>query len=569
MQRAEAVVTTHGAHPLHEISTEVHRCESWQWKRVMAVIEHFPAHQFLREVFERHRGAHRTFTADAFLASYLLTPMLLLPMEQTKITNVVRGWTNSQRRDVGLPVHQSVSYKMVNDALRRLRWACASKDYPDWDENRFAQALLDASLACHPPTGAVALDSTDLSTWARVRYRKPIVDADPDSPPPPKHPFAPKDPTHPHARRQGHHLPNAPVGRDGRYVYTLDPDARMGWRSATFEDSMHFCGYDLHVITDVPPTTGPQHKLVPHLARTLFLAPAGSNKGVAGLQAVRALGEIPKPRQLIADRAYNYVRNERFALPVWQLGYTTIYDLHVSQTGLHPGHEDTRTMWVDGTLYPTSLPDGLIEIPPISHDMDPAERARADRRHNARQAYAFVPHEARQLDGTRRYRGPAVPPVRLRCINHPISMRASHRNPTTSCARGKPCGCGITVTLTDEDFPDRRMPFQHGSLAWESSYFRRVGIESLFAELKANRMAVHRGYFRGFGLRRYTLLAGFTLAALNLLILHDWHSKRWHLDPWGRYLGEPEPAHTARTPRRSVHVCRVAPAATGDVMPGR
>lgn len=568
MERAEAVVRAHGAHPLHEISTEVHRCESWQWKRVMAVIEHFPAHEFLREVFERHRGAHRTFTADAFLASYLLTPMLLLPMEQTKVTNVVRGLTNSQRRDVGLPVHQIVSYKMVNDALRRLRWACTSQDYPDWDENRFAQALLDASLACHPPTGAVALDSTDLSTWARVRYRKP-VDADPDSPPPPKHPFAPKDPTHPHARRQGHHLPNAPVGRDGRYVYTLDPDARMGWRSATFEDSMHFCGYDLHVITDVPPTTGPRHNPVPHLARTLFLAPAGSNKGVAGLQAVRALGKIPKPRQLIADRAYNYVRNERFALPVWQLGYTTIYDLHVSQTGLHPGQEDTLTMWIDGTLYPTSLPDGLIEIPPISHDMDPSERARADRRHNARQAYAFVPHEARQLDGTRRYRGPAVPPVRVRCVNNAISMRASHKSPTTSCVRGKPCGCGITVTLTDEDFPDRRMPFQYGSLAWESSYFRRVGIESLFAELKANRMAVHRGYFRGFGLRRYTLLAGFTLAALNLLILHDWHSKRGHLDPWGQYLGEPEPSHTARTPRRTVSLRPVAPSATVDVMPGR
>ncbi len=113
------------------------------------------------------------------------------------------------------------------------------------------------------------------------------------------------------------------------------------------------------------------------------------------------------------------------------------------------------------------------------------------------------------------------------------------------------------------------MPFQHGSLAWEASYFRRVGIESLFAELKANRIAVHRGYFRGFGIRRYTLLTGFTLAALNLLILHDWHSKRGHPDPWGRYLGEPEPARTARTPRRSVRVCRVAPAATVDVMRGR
>ncbi|WP_280763155.1 hypothetical protein [Prescottella agglutinans] len=536
----------------------------------MAVIEHFPALDFLREVFERHRGAHRVFTAEAFLASYLLAPMLLLPMEQTKVTDVARGWTNSQRREVGVPAHETISYKMVNDALRRLRWACASKNYPDWDESRFAQALLDASLSCHPSTGAVALDSTDLSTWARVRYRKPIVDADADALPPPKHPFAPKDPKHPHARRSGHHLPNAPVGPDGRYVYTLDPDARMGWRSASFEESMYFCGYDLHVITDVPTTPGPRHLTVPHLARAMSLAPAGSNKGIAGLHAVQALGAIPKPRQLIADRGYNYVRNDRFALPVWRLGYTTIYQLHENQTGPHPGRNNTLTMWIDGTLYPTSLPDGLIEIDPISHDMGAPERARADRRHTARQAYAFVPHGARQPDGARRYRGPAVPPVRVRCVNNPVSMRASHTKPTTSCTRGNPCACGTTVTLTDEDFPDRRMPFQYGSLAWEASYFRRVGIESVFGELKANRMAMHRGYFRGFGISRYTLLAGFTLAALNLRVLRDWYSKRGRPDPWEQCFGEPEPDHNARQRRgRSMRVRRVDPATVDDVMLGR
>ena len=74
---------------------------------------------------------------------------------------------------------------------------------------------------------------------------------------------------------------------------------------------------------------------------------------------------------------------------------------------------------------------------------------------------------------------------------------------------------------------------QHGTLAWEESYFRRVGIESFFADLKSNRIAVHRGFLRGFGLRRYTLLMGFTLAALNVLVLRDWFSRREQVDPWG------------------------------------
>lgn len=195
---------------------------------------------------------------------------------------------------------------------------------------------------------------------------------------------------------------------------------------------------------------------------------------------MQLLGDwIPKPRHLVADRAHNYVRNERFALPVWRLDYTTIYDLHPRQRGTHPGPDDSGTQWIDGTLYPMSLPQGLVEIDPIDHDMALDLRERIERRHQARQAYTFVPHEARQSDGLRRYRGPAVPPVRVRCLNNPISMRAPHSGPTTPCRLGTRCSCGRTVTLWDLDYPDLRMPYQHGSLAWAESYFRRAVRESL------------------------------------------------------------------------------------------
>ncbi|WP_317762071.1 hypothetical protein [Rhodococcus opacus] len=348
------------------MSTDVHRTEPWQFRRVVAVIEHCAAREFVREVFDHHRGAHRKFTADAFLAAYLLTPMLGLPMHQTKVATVVRGWTDRRRAALEPPDGVPISYKAINDALRRLMKACRSPRYPEWGERRFVRALLDASLWCFPPTGAGALDSTDISTWARVRYRKPVVDADPDGLPPPDHPLAPPDPNHPHARRRGHHLPDAPVGADGRYIYTVDITARMGRRSPEFEETMFFCGFDLHVVTDVPsaPGRGP----VVHVARAMNLAPAGSNKGISGLPAVQALGDaIGKPRHLITDRAYNYVTDDKFALPVWRLGYTTIYDLH--SRGTHPGPEGSHAIWIDGTLYAASLPAGLEEIDPIDVDM--------------------------------------------------------------------------------------------------------------------------------------------------------------------------------------------------------
>ncbi|MBV6760717.1 hypothetical protein [Rhodococcus opacus] len=46
--------------------------------------------------------------------------------------------------------------------------------------------------------------------------------------------------------------------------------------------------------------------------------------------------------------------------------------------------------------------------------------------------------------------------------------------------------------MNDSDYRDMRMPFQRGTLAWEASYHRRVGIESLYADLKSNRLDVHQ-----------------------------------------------------------------------------
>jgi len=246
------------------------------------------------------------------------------------------------------------------------------------------------------------------------------------------------------------------------------------------------------------------------------MTPAGSRKGTGGLsRGAGRRGKRSRSRQLIADRAYNNVRNDTFALPVWKLGYTTIYDLHPNRRGMHPGPEGTHTFWIDGVLYADSLPEGLYDLDPIAIDVSKDDRERVERRHQARQAYAYIPHDARHPDESRSYRGPAAQPGRLRCPNNPKSMRAPQSVPTTSCTRGEECGCGHTITLYDSDYPDMRMPFQHGTLACEMSYHRRVGIESVFADLKQNRLHVHRGYFRGFGIGRYTVLVGFTFAALT------------------------------------------------------
>ncbi|MFF2113855.1 hypothetical protein [Rhodococcus koreensis] len=163
-----------------------------------------------------------------------------------------------------------------------------------------------------------------------------------------------------------------------------------------------------------------------------------------------------------------------------------------------------------------SLPAGLHDIEPIDTKMDVGGRGRLDRRHQARQAYAFVPHGARRPDVPRSYRGPAVHPSRV------------GRRRITAGSVSRVC-C---------------------------------------ADLKKNRLGVHRG-FQGFGIRRYTLLAGFTLVALNILSLHDWATRREVLDSWGRFLGEPEPERRPRRRRRSTPSATRHAASLAATGPGR
>ncbi|WP_198602021.1 hypothetical protein [Rhodococcus opacus] len=72
-----------------------------------------------------------------------------------------------------------------------------------------------------------------------------------------------------------------------------------------------------------------------------------------------------------------------------------------------------------------------------------------------------------------------------------------------------------------------------------------------------------------FGIRRYTLLAGFALAALNILNLHDRANRRDVLDSWGRFLGEPEPERRPRRRRRRTHSATRHATSLAATGPGR
>ena len=100
----------------------------------------------------------------------------------------------------------------------------------------------------------------------------------------------------------------------------------------------------------------------------------------------------------------------------------------MTQRVVRPGPE-AGTVWVDGSLYTSALPEThrSLEAPPAG--MTAAEKARRREAFDAREPYRFVPHAKRDTTrATQRFGGPAVDghPFKVRCPNTPASMRMPH-----------------------------------------------------------------------------------------------------------------------------------------------
>ncbi len=137
-------------------------------------------------------------------------------------------------------------------------------------------------------------------------------------------------------------------------------------------------------------------------------------------------------------------------------------DLHTHQHVEHPGPKP-GTIWVDGTLYSTALPQRLRDIAAPAFTQTSAEKAALRDLFDKRRPYQMRPLTTPDTNGVQRFRGPALR-EKLRCPNVPMSMGAAHAIPLTGCTKGKPCGCGITVTVHRHQYQRDRQP-----LPWQST----------------------------------------------------------------------------------------------------
>jgi hypothetical protein len=520
-------------------------------RRAIAITDRCePLQRLLREAAPP-RGRPRKIPLGV-IARCVMVHSILVPNTQamTRITDTLWATLNpSQRFMLGLN-QVDPTYARVRSSIRALiglleapthpaahedpeidpRTGEVAEDISDGDPplvslDELACALLNAAIPeTVPTTGVMAIDGTDVETWA-----------------------------------DSHGRSNAAIEAGD---HGWDPDARFGHRTATTDHPGDaYFGYAAHLATDVPTIGAPP---VPHLARGLVLRPANSANAPAGIALLTIMKRAHGLTTCLADRGYTIATADNFAEPAHQLGISIHMDLHTHQHVEHPGPEE-GTVWVDGTLYSSALPQRLRKIAAPTLTQTAAEKAAQRDLFDKRCPYRMRATTRPDANGARRFRGPAGDRSRrgtVRCRNVPESMDGPHHIPLTGCIKDEPCGCGITVTVARHTYQRDRQPLPWQSSRWFDSYGRRVGIESLNASIRRHHADINRGYIRVVGLAAVTTLLAFGLAGMNTRILNAWYTSRGVPEPWATVLAEPPDERVPQRQHRRYRSKRGSPPTT-------
>jgi hypothetical protein len=484
-----------------------------------------------------------------------------------EVARVLNSFTDQQRADVGIRNWKATqAYDRADQLFNRLNGELEAA----WDTivdgvathvdvAWFADRLLDASLENVPVRSkSVAVDGTDIDTWAKLHGQLDDTDfdGDPDA-----------EPDEGSSRRQrrvkgSRRARILGVGADGRNIYTLDLDARAGHRSATGSREAGLgVGYELHTAVlarDAKWSNGIDRLNlgpdVPPVITTISLVPAGSRRDdaiVPKLIAAKNAGlDID---DVIWDRGYSQLRPERTNYPLSRSGIQTTFRPKDAQRVARPFSEDA--LLIEGHLISSHVPmelRRLLRMPPMSSTA--AKSARYEEPFNHLARYRFERNGRPDADGATRWRCPFCA-GRLRSRSVPKSMRGSRSAPLVALPDGTSC-CGGSVTASAAELPHWQR-FLPGTTAWRTSYGRRQVVEGVNAMLKGGFVNIQHKFLRVFGLAKMTVLLAFTLSGYNLEAIRSFVArkatertaappkrsrKRRRTGTWADVIGDERPA---------------------------
>ena len=453
-----------------------------------------------------------------------------------EVARVLNSFTDTQREDLGIRNWKPTqAYDRANQLFNLLNGALEA----GWEVNIdgtvtridvawFADRLLEASLGEVPTwSRSRAVDGTDIDTWAKLHGELDDTDFDGDED------AQPDGSTSRSNRRvkRSRHARILGVGPDGRNIYTKDPDARAGHRSATGSRAAGLgVGYELHTAVLARDAgwsngidllnLGPD---VPPVITTISLVPAGSRRDdaiVPKLIAAKAGGfDID---DVVWDRGYSQLRPENTNHPLNRAGIQTTFRPKDTQRAARPFSADA--LLIEGHLISSHAPKELrrlLPMPPMKSSTE--ESARYEEVFNLLAQYRFERNGKPDADGATRWRCP-VCAGRLRSRQVPKSMRGPRNRPLVALPEGATC-CNGTVTASAGELPHWQR-FLPGTTAWRISYGRRQVVEGVNAMLKGGFVNIQHKFFRVFGLAKMTLLLAFTLAGYNLEAIRSFTAKK-------------------------------------------
>ena len=471
-------------------------------------------------------GRHRRLSLEGLLVAFQINALQRDHQAHlVEAARILNGLDKDHRRRIRIEKWDE------DEAYARVTWLFAKlchllKDAPeDMDAQWFANRLTRAAIpARYLSSRSVAVDGTDIETWGAFQGSVNAVELDGEAVETQViEQSAPAQKTVRKAKVLG-------IGPDGRKIYTPDPDARAGHRSANGDHNAGpYIGYELHLgvqARDVRWTNFTDETIlepeVPNVITTAVLVPAGSHrvKSVVGpLIADKISGHDID--EVIWDPGYSLCKPETTTFPLTRAGISQTFQLVTSQRGIRPFSKEA--VLLDGQLYsrlvPTELRD-LVFPPRLSSGN---WRLAYEDDFNRRARWRLVRHSAPDKDGVTRRRCPFCGGL-LKSRNFPKTMRRPARVPMVVLDSEQHTCCRGTVSAPPVDLPlTQRIPF--GSTAWRISMNRRMAVESVNAALKGGFVNIQRGFLRVFGLLKQTVLLGFTLAGVNLDRVRSYRAK--------------------------------------------
>jgi hypothetical protein len=479
----------------------------------------------LRDRLDSHIGRPRSLSVEGLLVSMLVNG--LRPHHRGAIVDIARtlnAFTSAQLEAVGIKDWEQVeAYDRVDRLFNKLTkalehgWgATVGGRQERIDATWFANRIVEASLTGLPVhSRALAVDGTDVETWATLRGD--LADDDVDA----EYQTDPEGPSGEPARKRRRRAKVLGIGEDGRKIYTADHDARAGHRSAiNSRGSGPYVGYELHLgvqTRDLRWTDGIEDARVgdevPPVIRMLSLVPAGTHRGDAIVPLVVDMKERGiDVNEVVWDRGYSQLRPEHTAHPLRRAGIEQTFRPMTHQRKAKPFR--TEAIMIEGQLFSAHLPKellGPLPMPQMGATVEELERL--EQPFNRRARYRYQRLAGPDHDGVTRWKCPFCAGF-LRSRSLPKTMRRPRTAPLVDVPQGAKC-CGGSMSVSAEDLAlwQRLSP---GTTAWRISMGRRQVVEGANAGLKGGFVNIERKFFRVLGLVKTSILLAFTVAGYNV-----------------------------------------------------